>query len=178
MAGKKEKSKQEKIKLQNLKKPCYNRVTEGRETLENPKMSLLENCMTAAKVENYTAEQTAKMVSDYVANPTQTTVEALATVMGKTARSIIAKLSREKVYVKKVYKTKTGETSVSKEEYADYIGEALGMGENDISSLTKANKVALRLIKEFIEAEKEPETTEAVMPEIPDNLELDNEDDE
>lgn len=112
--------------------------------------------MTAktAKVENYTAEMTAKMVADYTAAPTMETVESLAKLYSKTVRSVIAKLSREKVYKAKVYKTKTGEDVVKKDEHADYIGEALGMNANDADSLTKANKMALKLIAEFIRAEK------------------------
>ena len=55
-----------------------------------------------AKAVNYTAEQTAKMVADYKAG---VTVEAIATELGKTVRSIVAKLSREKVYTAKTYKT-------------------------------------------------------------------------
>lgn len=110
--------------------------------------------MAATKVENYTAVQTAKMVADYTANPSADTVAALATEFGKTVRSVIAKLSREKVYKAKVYKTKTGEDVVKKDEHADYIGEALGMNANDADSLTKANKTALKLIAEFIRAEK------------------------
>ena len=95
------------------------------------------------KAENYTAEQTAKMVADYVAAPNAETVAKLATEMGKTVRSIIAKLSREKVYVAKVYKTKTGETVQKKDETADAIGAVLKLTEPEIESLTKANKTAL-----------------------------------
>ena len=98
------------------------------------------------KVENYTAEQTAKMVAEYVAQPTKETVEMLAIGMGKTVRSVIAKLSREKVYVAKVYKTKTGETVQKKDETADAIGAVLKMTEPEIESLTKANKTALAKI--------------------------------
>lgn len=115
--------------------------------------------MTAkvAKVENYTAEQTAKMVADYTAG---VTTDAIAKEFGKTVRSVIAKLSREKVYVAKTYKTKTGEAVVKKDSVADYIGEALGMNANDADSLTKANKTALKLIADFIKAEKSFELTE------------------
>jgi len=108
----------------------------------------------AVKVENYTTDQTAKMVADYVAAPSADTVAALATEFGKSVRSVIAKLSREKVYVAKTYKTKTGDAVVKKDEHADYIGEALGMNANDADSLTKANKTALKLIADFIKAEK------------------------
>ena len=111
----------------------------------------------AVKVKNYTADQTAKMVSAYVAAPSADTVAELAKEFGKTVRSVIAKLSREKVYVAKTYKTKTGDAVVKKDEHADYIGEALGMNANDADSLTKANKTALKLIADFIKAEKATE---------------------
>ena len=100
--------------------------------------------MTAtAKAVNYSAEQTAKLIADYQAGET---VEALAFAMGKSVRSIVAKLSREKVYVKKEYKTKTGEKAVKKDATADAIGEILKLSENDTASLAKANKVALKAI--------------------------------
>ena len=104
-----------------------------------------------AKAVNYTPEQTAKMVADYQAG---VTVESMAEALGKSVRSIVAKLSREGVYQKKVYKTKTGEAVVKKDAWADYIGEALGLSEADTESLTKANKTALAKIADFIRAEK------------------------
>ena len=104
-----------------------------------------------AKTVNYTPEQTAMMVADYQAG---TTVESLALTLGKTVRSVVAKLSREKVYIAKTYATKTGEAVIKKDTVADYIGEALGLGEADRESLTKANKVALKAIADFIRAEK------------------------
>ena len=96
-----------------------------------------------SKVVNYTPEQTLKMVADYQAGAT---VETIAENMGKTVRSVVAKLSREGVYQKKVYKTKTGETVVKKDAHADAIGAILRLPENDIESLTKANKSALKAI--------------------------------
>ena len=109
--------------------------------------------MTAktAKPVNYTTEQTVKMVADYQAG---VTVETIATELGKTVRSIVAKLSREKVYVAKTYTSKTGEAVIKKDTVADYIGEALGLSEADTESLTKANKTALKMIADFIKAEK------------------------
>jgi len=112
--------------------------------------TLKGNQMTAKAV-NYTAEQTAKMVADYQAG---TTVETIAEKLGKTVRSVVAKLSREKVYVAKTYVSKTGEAVVKKDTVADYIGEALGLTESDTESLTKANKNALKAIADFIKAEK------------------------
>ena len=96
-----------------------------------------------AKTVNYTPEQTAKMVADYTAGAT---VEALALELGKTVRSVTAKLSREKVYVAKTYVSKTGESVVKKDTVADAIGAKLGMTEAETESLTKANKTALQKI--------------------------------
>jgi len=102
--------------------------------------------MATEKTVNYTVEQTASMVSAYTANPSKETVESLAVTMGKTVRSIVAKLSREKVYIKPEYKTKSGETVQKKDAVADAIGAVLRMNENDIDSLTKCNKTALATI--------------------------------
>ena len=96
-----------------------------------------------AKTVNYTPEQTAQMVADYQAG---TTVETIAEALGKTVRSVVAKLSREKVYVAKTYVSKTGAPVVKKDAHADAIGAILKMSENEIESLTKANKTALEKI--------------------------------
>ena len=96
-----------------------------------------------AKAVNYTPEQTQKVVADYQAG---VSVEQIAQDLGKSVRSIVAKLSREKVYVAKTYTTKTGEKAVKKDETADAIGAVLLMTEAEIESLTKANKTALQKI--------------------------------
>jgi cyanate lyase len=96
-----------------------------------------------AKVVNYTPEQTAQMVSDY---SNGITVEAIAEKLGKTVRSVVAKLSREKVYIAKTYVSKTGAPVVKKDAHADAIGAILKLSENEIESLTKANKTALEKI--------------------------------
>ena len=101
----------------------------------------------ASKTVNYTPEQTLKMVADYQAG---VSVETIAENLGKTVRSVVAKLSREKVYIAKEYKTKTGESVVKKDAHADAIGAILKMPENDIESLTKANKNALKVIFEAL----------------------------
>ena len=101
----------------------------------------------AEKTLNYTPEQTATIVADYQAG---VTVEMLAEKLGKSVRSIVAKLSREGVYKKKEYKTKTGESVVKKDAHADAIGAILKLPENDIESLTKANKAALKAIFEAL----------------------------
>jgi hypothetical protein len=102
---------------------------------------------TATKVINYTPEQSAKLVADYLAG---VTVADLAAAMGKTTRSVIAKLSREKVYKAKEYVTKTGETVVKKDALADKMAEVFGLTEAEADSLTKANKTALKKILDKI----------------------------
>ena len=96
-----------------------------------------------AKILNYTPEQTTKMVADYTNG---VTVESIAQELGKTVRSVVAKLSREKVYQAKTYVSKTGAKPIKKDVHADAIGAILLLPENDIESLTKANKSALEAI--------------------------------
>ena len=98
---------------------------------------------TVTKTVNYTPEQTLNMVADYAAGKT---VEVIALNMGKSVRSVVAKLSREKVYVAKTYTTKTGETVAKKDAVADAIGAVLKLTEAETESLTKANKTALAKI--------------------------------
>ena len=101
----------------------------------------------AEKTVNYTPEQTQQIIADYQAG---VAVEKLAETLGKSVRSIVAKLSREGVYQKKQYVGKTGEKPVKKDVHADAIGAILKLPENDIESLTKANKSALRAIFEAL----------------------------
>lgn len=96
---------------------------------------------------NYTPEQIAEMKAVYTAAQTDearaSVVSALAEKLGKSTRSIVAKLSREGVYKAKEYVTKTGEKPVSKDVHADAIGKVLKLTEPETESLTKANKTVL-----------------------------------
>jgi len=98
------------------------------------------NVVKADKAVNYTPEQTALMVADYKAG---IAVETIAESLGKSVRSVVAKLSREKVYIPKTYISKTGEKPVKKDVHADAIGAVLMLTESETESLTKANKTAL-----------------------------------
>lgn len=113
--------------------------------------------MATAKPANYTPEQTAKMVGDYVALPSADTVAALAAEFGKTVRSVVAKLSREGVYKAKEYTTKAGTAPVKKDAHADEIGTLAGLTESEADSLTKANKTALAKIVAALKATPESE---------------------
>lgn len=94
---------------------------------------------------NYTPEMTSEIVSAYVAEPTKETVEALATQFGKTARSIVAKLSREGVYVKAA-PVKNVEKRVTKAEQIEALAEKLGVPSEKLESLEKATFATLALI--------------------------------
>jgi hypothetical protein len=110
--------------------------------------------MTTSKTA-YTVEQTTELVNAYSANPTAETVEQFAVKFGKSVKSIVAKLSREKVYIKKEYVTKNGEKAIKKDSVADQIGMLLDMTEPEIESLTKANKTALTKILNFVKVKVE-----------------------
>lgn len=99
--------------------------------------------MAASKVVNYTAEQTAQVVQAYKSG---IDVEQIAADLGKSVRSIVAKLSREGVYKKKDPVSKTGEPVVKKDQHAEAIGAILNLSEPEVESLTKANKSALKAI--------------------------------
>jgi len=100
-----------------------------------------------AKAVNYTPAQVATMIAEYTANPVAATVKALAVKLGKSERSIIAKLSREDVYKKAEYVTKTGEKSESKADIVADIAVKLGVPVDDVGSLESATKNALKLVQ-------------------------------
>jgi hypothetical protein len=103
----------------------------------------------ATKATNYTQAQTLQAVEAYQSG---TTTEAIATLLGKSTRSIIAKLSREGVYAKKEYKTKSGEAVIAKEAYVVLIADALEVDATKLGGLEKANKATLDLILKALTA--------------------------
>ena len=107
--------------------------------------------MADAQVKNYTDEMVATMVDQYSAEPTKATVEALASTFGKSTRSIIAKLSREGVYVAQPRTTKAGTAIVRKADIVAEIAQLLGAHESDtMSTLGKASKADLLTLKTYI----------------------------
>jgi hypothetical protein len=89
------------------------------------------------KAQNYTAEQTQLIVQEYQAG---TPVEQIAQTLGKTTRSVVAKLSREGVYVAK---TKQAQPRVKKSELVERIALAVGVPSELFESLEKANHEVL-----------------------------------
>ena len=90
--------------------------------------------MTTEIKTNYTAEQTTQLVAGYQAGET---VEQLAEALGKTVRSVVAKLSREGVYVAKT--KSTGQARVKKAELVDILAAKCGVPAEVFESLEKAN---------------------------------------
>ncbi len=97
--------------------------------------------MASEKVVNYTAEQTAQMLEMYGQG---VAVEMVAEAMGRSARSVIAKLSREGVYQSKA-KAKAG-TRVTKADLVRKIEAAVGAEAGTLESLEKASHDALEMV--------------------------------
>lgn len=101
----------------------------------------------AVRPKNYTDEMVAQMTEAYAANPTRDTVDALAKQFGKSVRSIIAKLSREGVYVAQPKVTKTGEPVVRKAELVEILEAHFEVA---IPTLVKASKADLQRLVDAI----------------------------
>ncbi|MFP6669858.1 MAG: hypothetical protein VB857_00465 [Pirellulaceae bacterium] len=101
---------------------------------------------------NYSEEQTKYMTDLYLSYPTRKTVEVLAGEMDKSIKSIIGKLSREGVYRREIYKTKGGETPVTKVEIVSNIAEVLGLDVDNLLGLDKAPKNTLKTLEKGIES--------------------------
>ena len=93
------------------------------------------------KPKNYTDEMVAEMHELYTANPTRETVDMIAEQFGKSVRSIIAKLSREGIYVTQERTTKTGEPVVRKAELVAQLEDKFGI---ELPTLVKASKADLQ----------------------------------
>ena len=104
---------------------------------------------------NYTEDQVKHMVEAYTARPERATVEMLAEDLNKSIKSIIGKLSREGVYEKTVYKTKTGEDPVTKKELVEELSELVGIGYSRISGLEKSPKIDLKRLVDILKEEED-----------------------
>ena len=104
---------------------------------------------------NYTEEVTEYMVEQYKSSPTMETVQYLADELGKTTKSIIGKLSREGVYKRAVYKSKSGELPITKVELVNNIAENLGIEVESLAGLEKSPKSALKTLELATGAQQE-----------------------
>jgi hypothetical protein len=99
------------------------------------------------KTPNYTDEMVARLVEQYEAEPTRETVNELAVELGKSPRSVIAKLCTLGIYQTPPRTTKNGKPIVKKEEMVAEICESLGV---EIPSLVKTNKRDLETLVKAI----------------------------
>ena len=97
------------------------------------------------KTPNYTPEQVQQMVEQYVLG---TSVEQIAEAMGKSVRSIVAKLSREGVYQPKT-RTVQG-ARVTKGQLVEQISQLVGKTSEQMESLEKANQDVLVALLEHM----------------------------
>ena len=121
---------------------------------------------------NYTPEVTQVIVDSYETDPSMDTVRKLAEIHGKTTKSIIGKLSREGVYQKASYVTKTGAKPITKAEIVAQITDQLNLDEQTVAGLEKAPKAALVAVRDAVSVirEKAMEVVEfdEVLPEFND----------
>ena len=106
---------------------------------------------------NYTKEQTEYMVNTYSADPTLEIVAKLAIEMEKSTKSVIGKLSREGVYRRNVYKSKSGSAPITKIELVSLIASNLDLDEERylLDGLEKSPKQVLILSEEETRYEKD-----------------------
>jgi hypothetical protein len=97
--------------------------------------------MMTEKTVNYTEALTKELIDRYVAGET---VEALASALGKSTRSVVAKLSREGVYKSKA--KASGVARVKKADLVDKLADACGVAPEVFESLEKANHDVLEAL--------------------------------
>ena len=102
---------------------------------------------------NYTDEQVKVMIAWYTAEPTRETVEIIAKEMDKSVKSVIGKLSREGVYKKAEYLSKTGQRPVTKKQMVNMIAQNLVGDSNKLMGLEKAPKADLKYLLDLISEE-------------------------
>ena len=100
---------------------------------------------------NYTKEQVEYMIDKYNESQTRETVQTLSEELGKSTKSIIGKLSREGVYQKAVYVSKTGELPVTKKELVVKLADAVDGDLGELEGLEKAPKKELKYLLSLVE---------------------------
>lgn len=108
--------------------------------------------MAKAKEPNYTAaqEQRIREAADQHGKLNASIAAGLADEMGKSARSVIAKITRMALpYATKEPTTKNGDPVVKKGDLVARIGEVV---EGNLEGLDKAPKAALHALARFVAA--------------------------
>ena len=99
---------------------------------------------------NYSDSETTYMIQLYTQKPCAETVDLLVEQLRRSKKSIIGKLSREGVYRREVYVSKTGEKPITKVEIVSNIAEGLGLEVGDLLGLEKSPKTTLRNLEKAV----------------------------
>ena len=89
----------------------------------------------------YSETETKRLIDAYIKEPTLDTVDRLSVQLNRTRKSIIAKLSKEGVYITRGYTDYRGEKPVTKLELVHQIEDALDL---QLPGLDKSPKETLR----------------------------------
>ena len=92
-------------------------------------------------IANYTDEMVTSMTETYSANPTLDTAKSLAADMGKSTKSVVAKLVSLGIYKKAEKKSKSGNPVIQKATLVKQIETHYGFA---LPSLIKATKTDLQ----------------------------------
>jgi hypothetical protein len=102
----------------------------------------------------YTKKETKKLIEMYTENPCLEQVDKISVAINRTRKSIIAKLSKEGVYQKKGYVTKTGGVPITKLQIVRQIEDTLeialpGLDKTPKDTLKKLALTIISLSKDF-----------------------------
>ena len=105
---------------------------------------------------NYTNSETKKLIEMYIAEPNLDNVSKLSVYFNKPKKSIISKLVKEGVYVRKGYRTKTGSIPITKLQIVRDLEDLLDVKLTDLDKAPKSTLMNLRrCIEETIDTDKE-----------------------
>lgn len=95
----------------------------------------------------YSLKEIQKLIDTYTNNPCLETVDRLSVELNRPRRSIISKLVKEGVYITRGYRSKTGETPVSKLALVRMIEDAL---DTKLPGLDKTPKTTLKVLSKSV----------------------------
>ena len=105
---------------------------------------------------NYTPEITQELIKLYLAAEDKIAIiDFLAEKYEKPKKSIIGKLSKEGVYQKRVYKSKTGAVPVTKKEMIHNLSLLISADAEKLQGLEKAPKMELEYLISVINLKKD-----------------------
>lgn len=99
----------------------------------------------ASEKQTYTAEQTQLITEGYLGGRT---VESLAQEVGRSVRSVVAKLAQVGVYKAREAQTKT---RVTKEVLVAQIAARTGIDRDLLQSMEKCDKAALQALADYFQ---------------------------